>query len=358
MPDVRYWGDVGTPEFLGTIIESTKQERCALGLREGESDRAFPPVALLALSGGGEDGAYGAGLLCGWTQAGGRPEFKYVTGISTGALIAPLAFLGPSYDPALREVYTGVSEKDIFIRRPLLQLLGSESATDTTPLRRLLDRHVTADMMRAVAAEHAKGRRLLIGTCNLDVQRPVVWDMGRIAARDSPEALKLFREVMIASASIPGVFPPVHLEVSVDGRRYEEMHVDGGTTSQVFLYPASLDINRLAEEFRLHRGRIAYVIRNTRATPDREAVPNRLFAIVSRAVSTLIKYQAFGDIYRIYSGCRRDRIEFRLAFVPPEFDRKAKEPFDREYMTALFEFGFRQARAGYPWKTAPPGLGE
>ena len=202
----------------------------------------LPPAYFLAISGGGDNGAYGAGFLNGWTAAGTRPEFKVVTGISTGALIAPFAFLGPKYDHVLEKVYTTSSQKDIFKKRGIAAWLFGDSMADTRPLASVIESYVTRALLDEIAAEYAKGRILLVGTTNLDSLEPVIWNMTAIAASQDPRAVPLFRSILLASASIPGAFPPVMIDVNLDGAKYQEMHVDGGTIAQVFLYPPSVSI--------------------------------------------------------------------------------------------------------------------
>ena len=235
IPGARAWGDEVNESFTRYFLESMKQEKAAFG-----KDFAKKPGIFLALSGGGDDGAFGAGVLCGWTAHGDRPQFKLVTGISTGALIAPFAFLGSSYDETLRHLYTGISSQDILRKNSLLTVLWRESLADTKPLANMLERYVDEAMVAEVAAEHKKGRRLIIGTTQLDAQRLVLWDMGAIASSGSPDAVKLFRKIMLTSASIPGAFPPQYIKVEADGNFYEEMHVDGGTTAEVVLYESAL----------------------------------------------------------------------------------------------------------------------
>ena len=189
----------------------------------------------LALSGGGANGAFGAGFLNGWTKSGQRPVFKIITGVSTGALTAPFAFLGPEYDDALRQFFTTTSSRNIFVMLSIVpQLLGGESLADTGPLQALIEEHVTADFLGKIAQAHAAGRRLYLGTADLDSQGFVIWNMGLIAASGHPQALNLFRAIMLASASVPVAFPPVFFEVEAGGRRYDEMHVDGGVGARVF----------------------------------------------------------------------------------------------------------------------------
>jgi predicted acylesterase/phospholipase RssA len=207
MPDVRGYGDSPDDSMHRSAVESIRQE---LAAQPGKPAGVFatPTVDILALSGGGADGAFGAGLLCGWTEHGDRPQFKFVTGISTGSLIAPFAFLGPEYDQRLKEVYTTISTKNIYRVRNLLKLLRSDSIADTWPLAELAAKSMDDDMLRAIAIEHQKGRRLFVGTTNLDAQRLTIWDMGAIASVGTPEAYKLFRQILLASASIPVMFPP------------------------------------------------------------------------------------------------------------------------------------------------------
>ena len=200
---MRAWGDEVSEAFTKFTLESIQQERGRLWAGDPEKTG----LHFLALSGGGDDGAFGAGVLCGWTAHGDRPEFKLVTGISTGALIAPFAFLGSSYDDTLRYLYTGITGKDIFSMKSLLTVLWRESVADTQPLAKMLDKYVDESMLAEIAAAHTKGRRLIIGTTQLDAQRLVLWDMGAIASSGDPDAIKLFRKIMLTSASIPGAFP-------------------------------------------------------------------------------------------------------------------------------------------------------
>jgi len=357
-PSVRSWGDVASPPFLNELIEAARRERA---LREAAGEAGSLPTAqFLAISGGGANGAFGAGLLCGWTAQGTRPEFKAVTGISTGALIAPFAFLGPAYDDVLRAVYTTTSTKDISKERGVLAALFSDAMADNAPLRRLMEQYVDEEIMRAIAAEHERGRLLVIGTTNLDAGRGVMWNIGAIAASGHPDSLHLIHDILIASAAIPGAFPPVMIDVDVNGETYQEMHVDGGTRAQVFLYPPSLHLREMGLEQGFDRERIAYIIRNSRLDPKWQNIERRTLSIAGRAISSLIQTQGIGDLYRLYLETRRDEVAFNLAFIPPTFDEQPAEAFDPIFMTALFEEGYRLASqsGGYPWSSAPPGIGE
>jgi predicted acylesterase/phospholipase RssA len=342
--------------FVQEARESARKElawRASQGLTG-----PLPPTSLLAISGGGEDGAYTAGLLNGWTAHGDRPEFRAVTGISTGALIAPFAFLGPRYDNVLREIYTDVSQKDIFRKRNILSGFFGDAMADTTPLLHLTARYVDRPLLDAIAAEYAKGRLLLVGTTNLDTLEPVIWNMTAIAASKDPNALQLFRKVLLASASIPGAFPPVMIDVVVDGVHYQEMHVDGGTMAQVFAYPPALHLRAEAAAQGIERERAIYILRNARLDADWASVKRRTLSIASRAISSLMQTQGIGDLYRIYLTTQRDGVAFNLAFIPSSFTMRRREQFDTAYMRGLYQTGFDLARGGYPWAHAPPGYEE
>ncbi|CAN7601610.1 patatin-like phospholipase family protein [Phenylobacterium sp. LjRoot219] len=352
--DARFWPDRDVTPYV-TILEHALRREQALLAQQGHRG-PLPPAYFLAVSGGGDDGAFGAGLLVGWTEHGDRPEFKVVTGVSTGALIAPFAFLGPRYDPVLREVYTQISQKDIFKTRNFTAALFNDAMADTSPLAALVKRHVTPEFLSEIAAEYAKGRLLLVGTTNLDARVPVVWNMTAIAASGDPDALDLFRRIMVASASIPGAFPPVMIDVDVDGRRYQEMHVDGGATRQVFLYPPQLQAGALSREYHAGRKRGVYLIRNARLDPDWASVDRRTLSIANRSVSSLIATQGVGDLDRLYMTATRDGIDYNLAFIPPTFTTPHKSEFDTHYMRELFETGRSLAAAGYRWQKFPPGF--
>jgi hypothetical protein len=205
--DVRWWSDEAPP-----MIEEWMKLSPSV-LKNKYSDLFGKVHNYLAISGGGADGAFGAGLLVGWTEAGTRPEFGFVTGISTGALIAPFAFLGPAYDAQLKEVYTQYSTSDLIEKRGLFKIIKNDAAAGTDGLRSLLAEYIDEKMMKALAAEYRRGRTLDIGTTNLDAARPVTWNVTRIAASGHPKALELIRQIILASASIPVAFPPVYIEI-------------------------------------------------------------------------------------------------------------------------------------------------
>jgi predicted patatin/cPLA2 family phospholipase len=355
MPGVRgYWDDtVANPLFQQDAIQSIYDEPDDLFPRR---DDGSPVYSGLAVSGGGADGAFGAGILVGWTDSGTRPKFKLVTGISTGALIAPYAFVGAAYDAKLKAAYTTVATKDI-VKIPSLPTLGSEALTDSSPLAQRIAKDVNEEMLAEIAAAHGRGRRLYIGTTDMDAQRFVVWNMGAIAASGHSGALALFRKVMLASASIPGVFPPVYIDVAVDGQPYDEMHVDGGVITQVFFYESMLDIKKAAAVAGVapasgSAGSV-YVIRNGKVYPERQHTPRKLLAITGRAVSTMIKSASINDLGRIYMLSKRDNMDFNYIGVPGDFQFEGEEAFDPKLMNALFKLGYQMARKGDFWHKAP-----
>jgi predicted acylesterase/phospholipase RssA len=361
MPGVRAWGGILSDSFQADFIESRKQEAADQFPRD---DKGWPIHDALALSGGGATGAFGAGFLNGWTQTGTRPGFKIVTGISTGALIAPLAFLGSDYDEQLKTVFTTVDSESILERLSLFSILfRSESLATTEPLKKLVESNYSDEFIRKVAARHNQGYRLYIGTHHLDAQRLVVWNMGMIANSDHPDAPALFRNVVLASASIPIAFPPVLIKSEVDGVVYDEMHVDGGVSVQVFFYAGTLDLNAITaskaarerKEMPERKGSL-YVIRNGQLSSAPEQIERELPKITARAIDSMIKISAVGDLYRINEFADRDGIDFNYVDVPPDFVAESKEAFDPVEMRRLFDIGYELGASGSAWKTDPPGM--
>lgn len=353
IPNARYFPDREAGIFAREILASYDRENAWLA-KNGHTG-ALPPAAYLSISGGGGDGAFGAGLLTGWSRSGTRPVFKMVTGISTGALIAPFAFLGSKYDAILRETYTQVTDKDIFSPRDFTAALFNDAMADTTPMSHLVERYVTRQLLDEIAVEYAKGRLLFLGTTNLDAREAVYWNMGAIATSKDPAALVLYRKITMASAAIPGAFPPVMIDVTVDGHPYQEMHVDGGATRQVFMYPRSVHLNALAKADGSDRQRAVYIIRNSRMDPDWASVDRRMLSIVNRSITSLIHTQGLGDLIRMYLTSTRDNLDYNLAYIPKEFSMPKTTEFDVAYMRPLFELGRQLGAAGYAWKKYPPG---
>jgi predicted patatin/cPLA2 family phospholipase len=351
IPNARFFAD-GDPSAM--IEEGTRAfEREQAALRaEGKSLTRLTPVYYLAVSGGGDNGAFGAGLMTGWTALGTRPEFKMVTGVSTGALIAPFAFLGPDYDEALRDVYTSMTPDKVFKARGLTAALFDDAMADTGPLSQVISTYADQKMLDAIAREYKQGRLLLIGTTHLDAQRPVIWNIGAIAASGHPGALELFRKILRASAAIPGLFQPVLFDVEIDGRKYQEMHVDGGAIAQLFLYPPSINIGTAAAR----RVRHAYVIRNARLDPDYATAERRTISIAGRAINTMLAASGQNDVLRTYFVTQRDGVDYNLAYIGADFSAPKAGEFDQSYMRALYAYGFEESKNGRAWHKVPPGL--
>ena len=349
IPKARFWGDEAPP-----------YGREWLAMSQEEVQARYPGIygkehSYLALSGGGANGAFGAGLLIGWTDSGTRPEFTMVTGISTGALISPFAFLGSDYDGPLKEIFTGVSTKDIYTKRNLFMGLSSDALADSTPLQNLIAKYVTPQLMEDLAVEFRKGRTLWVGTTNLDASRPVIWNITRIAASGDPKSLELIHKLLLASASIPVAFPPVFFEVEADGRRYDELHVDGGGASQIFLYPLGIDWHRVGEKLNVQGTPQAYLIRNGKFKEPYETVEPKVTSIAGHSINSLLASQGIGDMYRVYFATKRDGLSYHLAHIPKDFTEQPKEAFDTEHMRKLFDLAYNLAKDGYPWLKYPPG---
>ena len=314
----------------------------------------------IALSGGGQNGAFGAGLMNGWSKNGTRPVFKLVTGVSSGALMAPFVFLGPEYDDTLRDFYTNTSSRNIFNRLSILpQLLGGESLLDSKPLQNLIAQVIDADVLANVAKAHNEGRRLYIGTVDLDSQRLVVWNMGLIASSGKPQALDLFRKIMLASSSIPVAFPPVLFEVEADGRRYDEMHVDGAVGATVFYSAGVFNFEAAQKGSPRGPGREdIYIIHNGQLGPVHGETRRTLASIAYRSIEAAAKSAVIGDLFRIYTSAVRSQSGFYWVTIPAEVSLESQEMFDPVTMRRLFDFGLEKAQDNGIWINAPPGLSQ
>jgi predicted patatin/cPLA2 family phospholipase len=322
------------------------------------------PYNFLALSGGGLYGIYGVGVLSGWTATGERPEFDVVTGISTGGLIATYAFLGPQYDDRLRTHFLGATRQDVLRGRSVIHLPFADSLYNSRPLQRIIEQEVTAERMAEVAAAHAVGRRLYVGTTNIDTRRLVIWDMGAIASRGTCEALELFRKIILASSSIPGVFPPVRIKVEVNGKTYEELHVDGGVSDEVIFRAFMVsDLNRLmgANSAIAPAGSTLYVVSNGKLYADPNCTRPRFTRMLSQAFRSIIYSKTRDELYRIYLNCLECGVGFRVTAVPRDFklDQTGGLLLTQDDQTRLYNEGFRVGSetrmTGTGWRDLPPG---
>jgi predicted patatin/cPLA2 family phospholipase len=354
--DVRYLVD--NPDDMRRMSHDAAElwpKELAWQVARGKSDTALAPSNILAISGGGDNGAYAAGFLNGWSATGTRPEFSLVTGVSTGALIAPYAFLGSAHDAELKEFYTETPREKLIEIRDVFAVLTEDSIIDTAPLCALISKQIDQAFLDKIAAEYRKGRTLLISTTNLDTRQNVIWDMTKIAASQDPRALDLFHSIMLASAAIPGAFPPVMINVEVNGQVFSEMHVDGGTSGQVFVYPPSLNLGALAKENGGQRKRALFVIMNERIDPEWAETERNVLTIAGRAVATLIHNQGIGDLFRIYLTTQRDHVAFNLSYIPADFNHPNAGVFNADFMRTLYTRGYKEASQGQPWQHFPPG---
>lgn len=311
------------------------------------------PVRYLVISGGGAGGAFTAGVLNAWTATGKRPTFEIVSGVSTGALIAPFAFLGPKYDEELKKLYTsGVAERLVAPRFIVSGLLG-ESFLKQEPLRQLVEQHVTTKMLQAVAAEYRKGRYLFVLTTNLDTQRPVVWDLGAIAAGDRQDSLALFRDILIASASIPGVYPAVKIKVMSGGRQIEELHSDGGTSTQILTLPDVLLTQEALLSSRPPGKLEIYVLINNTLGPEFQLTENTTLSVVTRAYASLIKSQTKGSVVALYQFSKRFALRFNVAAINITVPYSYRKPFSNEYMSAIYQNGYERMQEQRLWSHTP-----
>jgi hypothetical protein len=357
--NIRFWADEA-PGFADAIINERLEQYRAAHADYYQAHGAYPPLNYLAISGGANDGAFGAGFLSGWAASGTRPDFEMVTGVSTGALTAPFVFIGPQYDGMLRKLYTNTSTNGIFdssLFSVLEGLTGGLAVTDNSPLVKMIDDNITPEVMTAIAAEHRKGKRLFIGTTNMEAQRGVIWDIGAIASSGNPDALKLIRKIILASVSVPGIFEPVFIKVQVGDKHYDEIHADGGVVSQVFIYPLKLKRSVIDAFKRYQLDRRLYVLRNGKIVPQYQTQPLSLFGLTARSFETFTKYQGLGDIYRLYVSSMRDGVDFNLVTIPDAFNAESKELFDPDYMSKLYEVGYSLGQhADTVWQKKPPGI--
>ena len=357
--NIRFWADE-SPAFAAAIVGARLDQYRAAHADYYRAHGSYPPLNYLAISGGANDGAFGAGFLSGWSASGNRPDFEMVTGVSTGALIAPFVFIGPQYDDKLRNLYTNTSTNGIFqssLFKVLQGLSGGLAVTDNTPLVKMIEANVTQDVMAAIAAEHKKGKRLFIGTTNMEAQRGVIWDIGAIANSGNPGALELIRKIILASVSVPGVFEPVFFDVQAGGKHYDEIHADGGVVSQVFVYPLKLKRSVIDEFSRSNLERHLYVLRNGKIVPQYAAQQLSLFGLTSRSLETFTKYQGLGDLYRLYIASLRDGMDFNLVYIPDSFDAESKQLFDPAFMSKLYDVGYSLGmHADLAWEKKPPGV--
>lgn len=355
----RWWGDTAPP----LLEESLKRDALilrqrfpdAIPTRHNELSPA-PVYNSLIISGGGADGAFGAGIIVGWTKSGKRPQFEVVSGTSTGAVIAPFAFLGAKYDDVLHDIYANLTREKVYESTLLKGIFGGSSIADTTSLREQIKQHINLQLIKEIAAEHRKARNLFVVTTHFDSMRPMIWDIGNIAAQENDEAVLLIRKIILASASIPVLFPPVKFERQVNGKTYTELHIDGGVTRNAFSYPAKISIAEIERIQGLHFQRNVYVIQNSNSKLYYEPAPTDLTGIASRTTLGLLQNKTNADIEQIYYLSQRDGINFHMIEIPDSFKADKAIEFDSGYINELLKLGIEVGQQGIFWHKVPPSV--
>jgi hypothetical protein len=340
MPNVRFFADAP----LADVARLTDTNAI---LRAGRNSGRFN---LLAISGGAWDGAYGAGIITGLTKSGSRPQFTVVTGVSAGALIAPFAFAGPGFDAQLKDAFTSGASASIGDGSSNLFAIVMGADTRRETLHTLVSRYVDDAFLRTVAVEHKRGRRLMIVTTNLDAQRAVVWNMGAIASSGHPNAQALFRDVLTASASVPGMFEPTRITVTANGREFEELHADGGVTTNVFILPDAMLTSAASDPERGKLPGSVYVIMNARLAPEFEVVEAQIVPTLGRSLLTVLKAHAKNTVLANVAFARSAGLDFNLTQIDKQLPKDLKPSFDPGYMRAAYALGYNRAIAGNFWE--------
>jgi hypothetical protein len=345
--------------IYGTIAQSLRHEHPSQFDPDGNGEKNYD---FLVLSGGGSHGAFGAGVLYGWSERGDRPDFKIVTGISSGALQATSAFIGSSGDHLLKQAFTGISNKDVFVSRSPIDALFADGMKDTTPLRRMLERMIDDSILAAVAAKHRRGGRLFVGSTNIDGGTFVMWDLGAIAASGRPDARQRYIDALMASSAVPGLFSPVYFDVEIDGKVQRQMHVDGGAASQMFFRGLMLDLVGAIHATVAERPRPKmrlFVLRNGtgKGVARRGLVQPNTLDITRASIEQLFRLSDWSSLFRIFTLAKRYDIELNLRSIPEELTPKfSNTDFDHDGMSALFEAGRLLGRGSTPWSSLPPDI--
>jgi predicted patatin/cPLA2 family phospholipase len=357
------WDSSSTPPSIARALAPPEPPRVVpAGLTlssPGTPDAGMrPPRNILALSSGGLYGAYASGFLSGWSDSGSRPEFDVVTGVSTGALIAPLAFLGSEFDDRMQQLYTGIRAEDVFKIRAWVTIPFKDAVASSAPLRKLIETQVTPQMMERVAAEHRKGRRLYVGTTNLNTRRLVVWDMGAIAQRPCPEGCNLFRDVLLASCSVPGMLPPVQFSVDVDGQKVTELHADGGVSSQIFVPSVVFKTASRGGAAESESNGNLFAVVSGKLYPDANPVKQSILPILGATTGTIMYAHCRAELMSLYGQAKLAGMKYHLGALRQDLiiNVDTSLTFNQEEMTKLYGEGVRDGVGGPRWRYDPTDI--
>lgn len=314
------------------------------------------PLDILTLTGGGSRGAFGTGFLVGWTDRGDMPKFDVITGISTGAVMAPFIFLGGNELKKAEYFYTKMNTEDVFTRS-WLSFLGYGHIMNAKPLQKLFRKNFDKAFLEKVAIEHKKGRRLYIGTTNIDTGQLIVWDMGAIASSDRKDKYERFSDIIYASSALPVYLPPQYMEVNIQGEKYYQMHVDGGIYSQVFMIGLLVnwtEVLKFNENANTNFDATLYTVANRkyRQRDIYKPIEQAPLSIIEAFVLTEMDLLFDRSIYRLYNNCKEKGVNFKMATIPEKMEEIIIEPteFNPEKMLKLFNVGYNLGRHNFKWK--------
>ncbi len=311
---------------------------------------------ILALSGGGANGAFGAGILIGLEESGQLKDYSIVTGISAGALMAPFVFIGGDAFSKMKEVMLNINDKSVLGKKNFLNTVFKDAFTDGEHLYQFIAEAFPEPMIEQIATQHRSGKRLFIGTTHFDSGELVIWNVGAIANSDMPNKSELIYKVLAASASIPGVFPPQFINVEHEGVIFEELHVDGGLATQVFFNPSNFDYQQISDSLGLETSPQLDIIRNGSLKAPYHSLRDKGLDLVAKSVSSLTLAQTRGDLYRMKYICEINNIDMQFTYMEQDFSyaKRTKDMFDEHYLLTIYKYGYHKATRGKPWVTELP----
>lgn len=311
---------------------------------------------ILALSGGGANGAFGAGILIGLEESGQLKDYSIVTGISAGALMAPFVFIGGDAFSKMKKVMLNINDKSVLGKKNFLNTVFKDAFTDGEHLYQFIAEAFPEPMIEQIATQHRSGKRLFIGTTHFDSGELVIWNVGAIANSDMPNKSELIYKVLAASASIPGVFPPQFINVEHEGVIFEELHVDGGLATQVFFNPSNFDYQQISDSLGLETSPQLDIIRNGSLKAPYHSLRDKGLDLVAKSVSSLTLAQTRGDLYRMKYICEINNIDMQFTYMEHDFSyaKRTKDMFDEHYLLTIYKYGYHKATRGKPWVTELP----